>query len=126
MKKPTVVSGTPPRWAVELAVRASRAFSSAPPDEISWRWTRYTKSSGSYVRERKRIHISAGADRRDQRYLVLHETAHHILRQAGGDRSRCHGPDYWSVCLELCRKFRVPVRYVGKRHTSRTLKKMLA
>lgn len=126
MARPTVVQGTPPKWAKELSARASRLLSTAPPDEISWRWTRFTRSSGCYWKEKKRIHISAGTDRRDQRYIVLHETAHHVLRQAGGDQSKAHGPDFWSVCLLLCRKYRIPAHYVRRRHRSRTLKKMLA
>jgi hypothetical protein len=119
------VQGEPPKWALELASRASRVLSCAPPVEISWRETRYTRSSGCYWKERKRIHVSAGTDRRDQRYVVLHEVAHHMLSQNGKDTGRSHGPDFWSACLILCRKFRVPAHHLRRRHRSRTLRRIL-
>lgn len=126
MSKPAVVHGTPPKWAIDLAARAARALSSAPPRELSWRRTRYTRSSGCYWKERARIHISAGTDRRDQRYIILHETAHHVLRQTGGDQSRSHGPEFWALCILLCRKFRVPGHYLRRRHRSALLKRLLS
>lgn len=57
----------------------------------------------------RRIVVTAGSDRTDQRYTLLHEIAHQL---APADAH--HDARFWAVLLPLCDRYGVPAAYTQK------------
>jgi hypothetical protein len=58
----------------------------------------------------KRIAITAGQDRRDQKLVLLHEMAHVLAPE-----KEHHGEEFWKIAWKLYRQFKVPINYAKSR-----------
>jgi hypothetical protein len=77
---------------------------------LNWRRSYKTFSSGQYRWWGERITITAGHDRKDQKYVLIHELAHWLC-PAGA----AHNALYWDKAWELFRRYKVPIRYAKER-----------
>lgn len=58
----------------------------------------------------KRISITAGQDRKDQKLVLIHELAHCIAPQ-----KEHHGRKFWEIAWQLYKQFKVPINYAKSR-----------
>lgn len=121
-----------PEWAEELTIQVCKDYRRRLPEQM-WRksfdrhWVeRFTKedgtrlfikrinnsSSGSYTRTRNLIKIRAGSDEQDQRLVLLHELAHHIM---GRNKAHGHSLKFWRIAFELYKRYGVDMDYAYKR-----------
>lgn len=91
-------TSTAPTWAVELVVEVCAAYKRRTPDLLQWYATKEKYSSGHASYSGKKIHISAGTDEHEQRVVLLHELAHHILAKRG---RQGHSKRFWELFIEL-------------------------
>ncbi len=125
---------TAPKWTQDLVVNALVYWQKAHGEdvaspEINWRrshshkmtgWNngyfiakstrKPTKSSGQADLNGRRITVTAGSNRLDQRLVTLHELGHVI---AGPHE--WHSAHFWDIVWELYRWARIPVRYAKTR-----------
>lgn len=98
----------PPAWALSLVERVAVDHGIAPP-EVHWYQKKYERGSHGHssakVNGRRYIFIAAGTNRTSQRYVVLHEMVHRIVR----DDDSTHGPKFWRKFIELCRQYGLPI-----------------
>lgn len=103
-----------PQWAQNLLLRAllywqEQHGGDVPLPELRWRRRRGLLSSGrEYLQSR--IIITAGTDRRDQKLVLLHETAHALAPMP-----EAHSATFWDIAWELYRWARLPLRYARER-----------
>jgi hypothetical protein len=98
-------------WAERLVTAVCEAAGIDEP-EVNWRRSSSAKSSsGRYNYAERRLTITAGKDRRDQRLVLLHELAHHLTPKAN------HGPAFWRAAWALYQRFGL-ARYALTRELS--------
>lgn len=99
---------TTPMWA-ERIVAGVCAGAGVDQPELTWRRSRSNRSSsGRYVTEEKRLVLTAGSDRKDQRLVLLHELAHHLTP------GHSHDDTFWTAAWALFKGFGM-ARYALKR-----------
>ena len=102
-----------PQWASALTARVCEDYR-LPPPNLVWRRSRprSARSAGTvdYATGRTfpsgRIVVTAGADRKDAKLVLLHELAHYV---AGTEEN--HNAVYWRMAWTLYRVYGVPLRY---------------
>ena len=103
-----------PVWAFRLILRVCVECDADLP-MVTWHKSKHSYSSGRTWPGRKmcrrgRIHVTAGRDSRDQRFVVLHELAHHLL-----PASEHHSERFFRLAFLLYQRHGVPLRYARKR-----------
>ena len=93
--------GKPPQWAVDLVGRIAHSQGRCDLPTINWRrlkqhWGSSGLTQTSGLLRRLVLTIRAGRDERDQRMVLLHETAHWLLGTKEG-----HSPRFYSKAFEL-------------------------
>jgi len=88
-----------PAWAVKLAADVCETAGVEVP-VLTWRRSAdAVKSSGRYYGTERRIVVTTGRDRKDQRFVLLHELAHHLTPKAKHSRA------FWQVAWTLYGRF---------------------
>lgn len=119
---------TTPKWATELMAKVLEEEQAAPVTLV-WRrskthriwlyrhddWPRRRTSDGASEQssghahpKERRIVVTAGSSRRDQKLVLLHELAHILT-------DHHHAACFWDKAWELYRRYGVPIRYAQKR-----------
>jgi hypothetical protein len=103
-----------PAWAETIVADVSEQFGFSEP-HVTWSWskTRYHSTGRTYPGE-GRIHITAGLDSRDRKWVVLHEMAHWVTP------GHKHDEKFWDAAYQLYRQYEV-LQVAGDRE-SRSLK----
>lgn len=127
-----------PAWAITLIKEVCSEYDRALPTELHWyslnigggydkvevepgTWRYVPKvrpSSSGNARPNGRIHISAGEDKMDQRLVLLHELAHHIMMKTKKGRQAHHNTVFWKLAFELYERYNVDMKYAQKRETN--------
>ena len=101
---------TTPAWAERIVARVCDAAGVDEP-EVTWRRSRSSaSSSGRYITAERRLIVTAGSDRRDQRLVLLHELAHHLTPH------QHHNDTFWKAAWRLFERFGL-TRYALKRES---------
>ena len=103
-----------PKWAQDLTINAllwweSQGNNPAIP-ELVWRHGSRRSSSGTAWTKSKRIVITAGRDRTDQKFVLLHEIAHTLTPE-----NAHHSDRFWDIAWALYRWAKLPIRYCVNR-----------
>lgn len=106
-----------PVWVTDLVAKVSREYDVAEPDRLVWRRSRtHVMSSGRCSADR--LVVTAGSDRRDQRSVLLHEMAHHVMHKRRWRAKWHHDDEFYRVYFEMVKADgRVPLRYAVERET---------
>lgn len=128
-----------PAWAVMLVKQVCTDYSRAMPTELHWYslnigggydkidtadggykyiFKARNSSSGNTGRHNGRIHISAGADEQDQKLVLLHELAHHIMNKTKKGRAANHNTTFWMLAFELYKKYDMNMTFAFDREKS--------
>lgn len=121
-----------PQWAIELVEQVCKDYARSKPLELQWfdrtqntkrmyiehhedgRRTWQTEpirsSSGTTWAYRQKIHISAGSDVKDQKLVLLHELAHHILNKTKKGRGQGHTTKFWKLAFELYERYGIDMK----------------
>lgn len=128
-------TSTTPDWAVELVKQVCKERRRALPSKLQWydrskskKVFRTFNEDGSrslQIRNQKytsgttwgsgKIHISAGTDVQDQRLVLLHELAHHLLNKTKKSRLQGHTIRFWRLAFELYHQYGVDLAYAYER-----------
>ncbi len=98
-------TSTAPAWAVAMIEEVCKDYNRALPKQFSWYNTKSKDSSGRTYMSGKRLHVSAGTDVADQKLMLIHELAHHILAKTRTGRKAHHSLKYWRLHFELADKY---------------------
>ena len=127
-------TSTTPNWAVELVEQVCKDRRRAVPSRLQW----YDRSKSTKVyrtwnedgsRSLKiknqeytsgwttvgKIHISAGTSEEDQKLVLLHELAHHLLNKTKKSRLQGHSIRFWRLAFELYHQYGVDLGYAYQR-----------
>lgn len=80
-----------------------------------WRGRAVSRSSGYVWRHWNKIHISAGADEQDQKLVLLHELAHHIMNKTRKGSKAHHSQKFWELAFELYDQYGIDLEYAYDR-----------
>lgn len=98
-----------PQWALRLVQRVCDRYEAEAP-EVTWRRSKVSPFSSGVCHE-GRIVITAGSLVRDQRSVVLHELAHHLVGAEHG-----HSDAFYRMLFEIVQADKVvPLRFVLER-----------
>lgn len=125
------ITGKAPEWATELMTEVLKDYNRDVPTEFSWRNTSSQYSNGStlaphrykhlvngkyrIVNYRGRVHVRAGQNLDDQRLVLLHELAHHILNKTPAGRQQGHTIKFWKLAFELYDRYGVEMDFAYSR-----------
>lgn len=122
-----------PEWAQELIVKVCKDHKRWPPttewkergkrEEHRWKYmpdgTRITilapSSSSGTTWSSNRIRIRAGSDLQDQKLVLLHELAHHILNKGKAGRRAHHSLRFWRLAFKLYQTYGMDMDYAYQR-----------
>jgi hypothetical protein len=127
------IIGNAPEWASELFVKVCKDYGRGLPSTFIWknrsgkyssgvtRPTWYTSlkktKAGKYVKVHHygEVCVRAGSSEEDQRLVLLHETAHHLVSRAKTSRGQGHTMKFWKTAFELYDNYGVDMDYAYKR-----------
>lgn len=117
-----------PQWAIELTEQVCKDYTRSLPKELQWfkrntggGYERVELGEGRYSYKKvprkyssgwtrsigNKIHIAAGTDESDQKLVLLHELAHHILNKTKKGRHQGHTLKFWRLAFQLYIKYEV-------------------
>ena len=101
-----------PMWAQDLVIEVAIDEGRDDLPDVTWRHSKVNAwSSGTtYNAAPRRIVVTAGKVRKDQKIVLLHELAHWLLPV-----SEHHGTTFWDKVWELFRRYEVPIMYAKTR-----------
>lgn len=102
-----------PDWATQLTRQVCKDYKRKLPKVVWWQMKRQHKSSGRAGHGR--VHISAGSDATDQRLVLLHELAHHLVQKSRKGRRESHSMRFWRLTFELYERYGVDLDYAHER-----------
>lgn len=101
----------PPKWALDTLDEAWQGLPEYEKPTLTWRRSKKKKwSSGRAFCKSRRIVVTAGGPRWEQKCVLLHEIAH-IMCPA----DEHHGELFYLTAWSLYRRFKLPVRSVLRR-----------
>ena len=126
------ITGNAPEWAIDLMTQVLKDYNRGVPSEFSWRGTSSRFSNGNtrapykYFKVTKngkrqqvnywgRVHVRAGERLDDQKLVLLHELAHHILNKTPAGRRQGHTIKFWKLCFELYDRYGVDMEFAYSR-----------
>lgn len=123
------IIGNPPEWATELFTRVCKDYNRGLPSEFIWRNRNSKYSSGATNshwrtlllrtktgKQRKvkfygYVRVCSGTYEQDQRLVLLHELAHHIVGRSIKGRREGHSMRFWKLAFELYDNYGVDMDY---------------
>ena len=102
-----------PQWARDLYLQVMLDNGVESPPPLRWRRSKtHRLSSGSTAYNGSRVVVTAGKDRRDQRLVLLHESAHVLTIE-----DRAHSERFWITAFALYKRYapNIPQKYVVER-----------
>ncbi len=94
----------PPSWVTKLVQRIADDHECVPP-YVVWALGKKKKySTGWAAVDGRSIGVTAGSDKVDQRYTIIHEMTHLVLMQHGGTTT--HIDEFYHALWPMVRKYR--------------------
>jgi len=97
-----------PQWAQDLIIEACIYLGLPDTPAVTWHKSKQHKHSSGRAWQ-KRIHVTAGSSRQDQKLVVLHEMAHVATPKEH------HSTRFWEVAIGLYLHFKVSHKYIIER-----------
>jgi hypothetical protein len=134
------IIGNAPDWATELFTTVCKDYNRGLPSEFYWKDRNRAYSTGvtnphwrsfsMIMKNGKRkkvnyygyIKVQAGTDVQDQKLVLLHELAHHVMGRSRRGRSVGHSIAFWKLAFELYDNYGVDMDYAIKREKNYKVK----
>ncbi len=123
------IVGKAPEWATELFKQVCKDYNRGLPSQFAWRNANRDSSSGvtrsswykkgvktksgklKFVQWYGEVSVRAGRDEQDQKLVLLHELAHHIVGRSKTGRGQGHTMKFWKLAFELYDRYGVDMDY---------------
>lgn len=127
------IVGNPPEWATELFKAVCKDYNRGLPSEFIWRNRNGWYSSGTtrpqwgkirvklkngnykYVNFYGGVTVRAGTDVDDQKHVLLHELAHHVLGRTKRGRRAGHSIAFWKLAFEMYQRYGIDLETAHER-----------
>lgn len=126
------IIGDAPDWATELFEKVCKDYNRGLPSQFVWKkrnsqyttGTTYPSWDRRYVKTKTglksinwygEVVVRAGKDEQDQKLVLLHELAHHVVARSKSGRGQGHTIKFWKLAFELYERYGVDMDYAYKR-----------
>lgn len=108
-------SKTAPHWAIDLVHQVCSDYKRKLPGLLQWYNVQRGSASGYTWFNGKKIHISACHDDTENKIVLLHELAHHIVSKTRKGKREGHSLRFWRLVFELSQRYGTGVDETYKR-----------